>query len=646
MRRGPRVVLFLVALVAAAAVPWLISNQFYLLLLELVGVGAIVVLGLNLVLGYAGQVSLGHAALFGVGAYAAALLALRFDAPFPVGAVGAIAAAASVGVLLGVPSLRLSGAYLAMATMAFNLIAQRLAVNLVDLTGGPDGLTAIPPARLGPIVLDRRMHWYLILACGVGVYWLSANVIASRWGRALLAVREDELAAGASGVPVYRTKLTVFAVSAAFAGLGGALFAHLYRYVSPISFGLEASIEFLLAVLIGGPGRLVWPVVGVAIVTVVPQLPVLQRLQDYRLLVYGGLLLASVVVFRDGIGGWVARSKVKGAGQVGQVGQGGHVGQVVRETESEHLPPALGEGAGWSAGARTAYSGTRGPVRVDAEWLAELVGRRGDAHGEGGTVATDALELVAVGKRFGGVWALSDVSLTVEQGSVHGLIGPNGSGKTTAINVASGLIRPDSGVARLGGRDVTGWPAHRLAQAGVARTFQTVRLFGGLTVLENVMIGGQRHLGAPLAACMLHVPAERAAESEARQAATNLASALGLSGHLDIRADSLPAGLQRRVELARALALKPGLLLLDEPAAGLGEEELEELAVVVRTVGRAGVAILLVEHHVNFVVSTCDRLTALVHGRVLVTGEPSAVIADPHVLEAYLGSPKQPTAAG
>ncbi len=589
----------MLGLVAILATPWVVSNQFYLLLAELVGISMIVVTGLNLVLGYGGQVSLGHAALFGVGAYASALVTLRGEQGFVVGALAGAALAGLVGVLLGVPSLRLAGAYLAMATMAFNLIVQRLLVNWVALTGGPDGLVGIPPASIGPLIFDRRAHFYLVAVCAGLVTWLSANLVNSSHGRALLAVREDELAASSSGVAVYRAKLGAFGVSAVYAGLAGSLFAHLYRHISPASFGLETSLELLLAVLLGGAGSLGWPLVGAAIVTVLPQLPALQALQDLRLLVYGGLLLGSVALFRGGLAGVSAQ---------------------VRARWQMRSEPPRSDGARWSGAGES----------LDEAILRDLL-----ALDPG--VRSDPLELRGASKRFGGVVALDGIDLTLEPGSIHGLIGPNGSGKTTALNVASGQIAPDSGLVRVNGRAALGWPARRFAALGVARTFQSVRLFGQLSVLDNVLVGQHRLRRASLVGCMLSLPSERSADRSAVARAAALGVALGLGPYLERRADDLAHGLRRRVELARALALRPRWLLLDEPGAGLGDQQLEELATIVSVIKSCGVAVLLVEHQVDLVVRMCDRVTVLQEGRVIAAGAPLQVVSDPLVQEAYVG---------
>lgn len=573
------------ALLALLVAPWLIDNPFALLLLSATGVTFLAALGLDLVMGFAGQVSLGHAALLGVGAYTSAILTLKLGLPFAAGFLAAGLASGLVGLLLGIPSLRLAGPYLAMATMAFNLVVQRLLINWSELTGGPDGLPGLPPAAIGPVVFDRRTSLYLIAAVALGGLLIARNLARSRHGRALLAMRENELAASCLGVNLYRAKLLAFACSAVYAGFAGSLFAHLYGFISPISFGLETSLELLLAVLLGGPGTLTWPLAGALVVTVLPQLPALQSLQDFRLFAYGAILLASVIVMRRGFAGLVPTRHRPGGARV---------------TAADGAPPL-------------------GPLALPP------------------TAETPLLVLRGVRRRFGGVVALDGLDLAVVAGTVHGLIGPNGSGKTTALNVISGVYRPDAGEVLLDGRPVGGLSPNRLAKLGVARTFQNLRLFGELTVLENVQVGQHRWHRPPLLASLLGLPAARAQEAAAARAAALLAAWLGLGDVLHQPALDLPHGRQRRLELARALAARPRLLLLDEPAAGLSGTEIAELRTLIEQARAAGTTVLLVEHHLELVLDLCDRVTVLDRGRVIAEGPPAAVRADPRVAEAYLG---------
>jgi ABC-type branched-subunit amino acid transport system ATPase component len=398
-------------------------------------------------------------------------------------------------------------------------------------------------------------------------------------------VRDDELAAAALGVDLYRAKLLVFALSAVLAGFAGSLYAHVFRHVSPISFGIEASLEYLLAVILAGPGTLIWPLAGATFVTALPQLPALQSLQDLRVLVYGGLLLGAVLLLPRGLGGLVAA--------------GARPRPVEQEAEAVELPrPRLPAPAG-------------GPL----------------------------LELTGVTCRFGGVVALEQVDLVVQAGTIHGLIGPNGSGKTTAVNVVSGVLQPDGGCVRLDGRQVAGLAPHRLAELGAVRTFQNLRLFGELSVLDNIRVGLHTVLRASIPSVLLGLPAARRVERESSEQAAALGMRLGLGRQLKRPAGDLPHGLQRRLERARALAARPTLLLLDEPAAGLSQAELAELQAILGQAREAGVTIVLIEHHLDLVLELCDTVTVLDRGRVIATGRPDDVRRDPSVLAAYLGRP-------
>ncbi|MBI4493974.1 MAG: ATP-binding cassette domain-containing protein [Chloroflexi bacterium] len=606
----PRVPASAIAAGLAALAPLVVDNQFYLLLLELAGIFYIAALGLNLVLGYAGQVSLGHAALFGVGAYASAILTLKLGQPFVVGLVAAAASAAVAGLLLGIPSLRMAGPYLAMATMAFNLIVQKLLVNWTELTGGPDGLPGIPPAALGPLVFDRRTHLYLVLAVALLAYLLTRNLIASRYGRGWMALRDDETAAACTGVDLYGNKLLAFALSAVYAGLAGSLFAHLYRHISPSSFGLEASIDLLLVVILGGMGTVGWPLVGALLLTALPQLPALQALQDVRPLVYGAILLLAVLAFRRGLAGLFRDAETAQTRRRGDA--------ETRRTDGGGVSPR----PSISASPRPRVPASRTP-RVPAS----------------------GLELRGVSKRFGGMQALDGVDLVVRAGTIHGLIGPNGSGKTTLVNVVTGLLRPDGGRVHFGRQDVTGLPPHRIATLGIARTFQNIRLFAELPVLDNVLVGAHTWLRPSLPGALLGLPGARRAEAEARAAALALCASLGLGEVLEALPSSLAHGWQRRVELARALALRPRLVLLDEPAAGLAQEEVAELRQVILGLRDQGVTVLLIEHRMELVMDVCDVVTVLDNGRAIAEGPPAAVQSDARVVEAYLGPGRASVAA-
>jgi branched-chain amino acid transport system ATP-binding protein len=564
--------------VAALLLPLSTSNTYYLYLACSVGLLTIVAAGLNVLAGFAGQISLGHAGFYALGAYGAGLAATRLGWPLWAAVPAGMVLAAIVGAAVGAAALRVSGPYLAMVTIAFGIIVEHVLVEWVSLTGGPGGIFNIPKLTVGG-------SYWPIAGCAAAALWLTANLRASAWGRALLAVKSSEVAAESLGISAYLARTTAFTISAALAGLAGGLFALLNGYISPDSFTLQTSILFLLALLFGGLGSVAGPLVGGAALTLLPEL--LTGLADYRLILYGSLLLVSIYGLPAGV--------------VGAVGARGR-----RSAPDTGLPlPALSpEGRGVE---------TAGEVLLGVEGL---------------------------GVSFGGVVALADVTLTVPARGITAVIGPNGAGKTTLINLITGYYRPGAGEIRLAGEPIAGRAPHAVARLGVARTFQTAQPFDDLSVVENVMVGvaGAR-LGA-LGGALLHGPGTRRRERALRDRALQLLAVLGLAARAEEPAASLPAGLRRWLEIARALATEPRLLLLDEPAAGLSPTEIAELdsrLTALRSQG--GPAIVLVEHHMELVMAISDRISVLDYGRVIAAGAPATVRESPAVIEAYLGLP-------
>jgi branched-chain amino acid transport system ATP-binding protein/branched-chain amino acid transport system permease protein len=546
------------------------------------GLLVIITAGLNVLAGFTGQISLGHAGFYAIGAYAAALFTIKAGWNPALASLAAVALAAFIGAAVAGAALRVSGPYLAMVTIAFGIIVEGILVEWVSLTGGPGGVFNIPKPTL-------RASYWLILAVAALSLWLIANLRASAWGRACLAVRDSDVAAESLGLSAHYVRTVAFSVSAAFAGAAGALFAFLNGYISPDSFTLQASILYLLALLFGGMGFTAGPVVGGLVLTLLPEL--LTRLADYRLILYGGLLLLSIYWLPAGL-----------------------VGALTRGRPRRHLEAPV-----------TAAPVTETPRTAGAETAP--------------ATSDPLLRIEGVSVAFGGLAALAGVSLTVPPRGIHALIGPNGAGKTTLLNVLSGFIAPDVGSARLADRAIAGEPPHAIARLGVARTFQTAQLFAELTTLENVAVGvAGRRLGSVLAA-LLATPGARRRERVLAETAQALLAAMGLAEWADRPADALPAGLRRRMEIARALATRPRLLLLDEPAAGLSPAEIKGLDAQLTAVrDRGGPAIILVEHHMDLVMAISDRVTVLDDGRVIAGGSPEAVRRDPAVIEAYLGA--------
>ena len=572
----------------AAAMPLITSNTYYLYVAISVGLLTIVTAGLNVLVGFTGQTSLGHAGLYAFGAYTAALCVTRAGMGEWAAIAAAIAVTSVVGAAVAAAALRVSGPYLAMVTIAFGLIVEGVLIEWGSVTGGPGGIFNIPKPAL------RTHYWTVMLAVALAL-WLTANLRRSAWGRAFLAVKSSDVAAESLGLSSYYVRIAAFTVSAAFTGAAGALFTFLNGYISPDSFTLQTSILFLLALLFGGLGRVAGPVAGSLALTIMPEL--LTSLLDYRLILYGTLLLVSIYWLPEGVIGKVSKARRPGS-----------------RTPSPDPLPLPGRG-----------SKTSSPRRAKG---------RGEGQPHGPLLTAEGVSL-----SFGGVLALADADVAVDGGSIHAVIGPNGAGKTTLVNVLSGYYAPDSGRLALRGRRIDGLPPYAIARLGVARTFQTAQVFGGLSAKENVAVGvaGPR-LGSVLGA-LAGTPGARAREAAIRARAQALLEALGLGDAAEEPAESLAAGLRRKLEIARALATDPLLLMLDEPAAGLSPAEitaLDEQLTALRDEG--GPAVILVEHHMDLVMAVSDRITVLDYGRVIADGAPEAVRGDPAVIEAYLGS--------
>jgi ABC-type branched-subunit amino acid transport system ATPase component/ABC-type branched-subunit amino acid transport system permease subunit len=540
----------------------------------------VLVAGLNLVVGFAGQLAIGYVALLTLGAYGASVLVGKFDLNPFLALLGAGALGAAAGVIVGLPALRLRTFYFAMTTLGFATIMTQIALAWTSVTGG--GIGIIGPVLPAPF--DEAQGFYLFcLGLATLCTWMTVNVGRSRWGRAMVAVRDTEVAAESAGIGKPRLFITMFLFSGALAAIAGGLFATLQSYITPDAFTFDLSVLFFIAILVGGRGSVLGPLLGTIILTWLPEFAA--PLVAWSTFLYAALLLAIVLVAPGGIAALLDFKNRK-------------------PLESDRS------------------------VAVRAELLGPLLARHAEA---------PVLRLKDIHLSFGGVRAIDGLDLDLRPGEVHGLIGPNGSGKTTTLNVICGFYVPQRGTATLGDAPLPmGEPLLR-AGLGLARTFQTPRIVGESSVLDNVMIGGTLSGRASFMEAALSLPRSRAEETALRERALQCLRAVGLDGLSDVRADRLQHSELRFLEIARALMLNPAFLLLDEPAAGLTAEEMWRLGDLVREMARAGIGVMLVEHHAELIFAVCDRVTVLNLGKTLAAGTPAEVRSHKEVVSAYLG---------
>ena len=649
-RRWPLGVVLLGALLGVAL---LTQNPYYMRLFIWYGaIYALIVAGLNVLTGATGQVSLGHVALFAIGAYVSGWLGVA-KLPWAICALAAVACAAAGGLLIGAPALRLKGAYLALATLAFALVVLQLLEALpkaLDIPGGDAAVLGVPRPAFGSLVPRTEAQYYVFAVLVAAPFvWVSRNVFWSATGRQLQAVRDDEYAARALGISVYPAKLSAFVFSAACAGLAGALFASMNGNVFRNDFTQVDSLRYVVALLIGGLAAPVAGPVWGALATVGLTYVGQTYFQDKQALLTAVVFLGVLALFPRGIGGLLRRTPLArwlpGPGPTlvaaGVLRRGGTLADVERLAHSD---------AGADAAAAAALAGPPPPsppsgAALPAGPLFGVPPRKPDDTGRPvpawGPVALDdrpaLLDVTQVSKRFGGVQAVDGVSFTVRAGSIHVLMGPNGSGKSTVLDLVTGLTRTDSGRVNLASRDITGLAAHRRARAGIARTFQEIRLFGSLTALENCMVGvPTRHR---VLTQVLRVPGARDEDARHAAEALDILEAWGLGEFAGRPASALSYGQRKMLELARAASRHPQILLVDEPSAGLNPRWVAAMVDALSGLRDAGLTLLVVEHHQDVIADLADTVTVLDQGRVIAEGPPAYVQRLPTVLDVYLGTP-------
>jgi len=543
----------------------------------------VLVSGLNLVVGFAGQIAIGWVALLTLGAYTTSVLAagnvLPELSPYLALAIAAVVGAV-FGLIIGLPALRLRTFYFAITTLGFATIVTQVALAWQSVTGGGVGVA-------GPIFPEPfSSQWgfyYFCFGLAAICTWMTGNVAASRFGRALTAIRDSEVAAEASGISKPALLGPVFLFSGAVAAVAGGLFAALQSYITPDAFTLDLSILFFIAILIGGRGSILGPLLGTILLTVLPEFAA--PLVAWSTFLYAVLLLVIVLAMPGGI---------------------------AEILDFKNRKPLESGRA----------------IVPRPELLARLLGAPANA---------GALTLEQLAVSFGGVRAIDNLDLEIRPGQVHGLIGPNGSGKTTTLNVISGYYAQQHGAVRLNGVALPLFARHRRAQMRIARTFQTPRLVGSASVLQNVMIGGTIDGEGTFVESLLSLPRHRRDEIMLRDTAMLALAAVGLERLAAVRADRLQHSELRFTEIARALMLRPAFLLLDEPAAGLSAEEIRRLGALLLAIARAGTGVLLVEHHADLIFDICHHVTVLNLGKILAAGTPAEIQSHREVVSAYLG---------
>jgi branched-chain amino acid transport system permease protein len=626
-----------------ATIPLLVVNPYALGLLTLLAIYGILLIGLDVTVGYLGQVNLAHVAFLGLGAYTSGLVVTKLG----FGLAPALAASMAVGLLLGgllaLPALRLEGPQFALATLSFAALSTTALNELESLTGGAQGLSLTRPPVWGHVLTPPLFYW-LCMALLAAVWMLMRNLLASQWGRAFEALRDSPIATDAMGVGTYRHKVAAFALGSGLGGLAGGLYAFNFQYLQPQSYTYDLMIILLLGVVLGGRKSLWGAFVGASVIVLLPNL--LSNRHLFQLISGLGFAMALAA----GLRGLVKKTTRPFQALAPVVAMGILVvgGLIVENTEDWRkaifalmlfsVVVGLPEGLMGFLALFLAklFRVPHAPLPEPSDIETILPPRTADG--------LPLLVLEDLKRYFGGVKAVDGLSMTIRAGSIHGLIGPNGSGKSTVVNVISGLYTPTSGRTLLRGAALPTGSLFRVAQAGVARTFQNLQLFGELTALENVMVALKGVYRAPLPLVLLGLarPEERQAQADA----LCLLNRIGLKDQALVKAKDLTYGAQRFLEVARALARKPDLLILDEPAAGLAHPDVVQLIEIIKRVHHRGISILLIEHHMDVVSELCDIVTVLDGGKVIAEGTPDAVKRHPKVVEAYLGQPPEPDIPG
>lgn len=574
-----------IGLAVVASIPFMDVNQFWIFFITVTLTQAIVLASLNITLGYAGLISLGHNALYAIGGYATAYFTVSRGVPVWAGIVLGTAFGALAGMALALTTFRARAVYFGIITLAFLFLTAET-VSKWPALGGFRGFPNIEGLSIGGFRFDRNAYFWFALGVFVVTMFLLQQLSSSALGRSFVAIRENEPAAASLGISPFGTKVLNLGLSGALAGLGGALFAHLAGGIFPEAASFTNALRLFVAIVVGGTGTFAGPLAGIAVIATIDRFTV--NWTTAQPIIFSLMLVGSLAVMRLGIVGTVLTSRF------------GRFFLRVPE-----LPA---------------------PSETDEPVTAPPKSRK-----------RNILEVRGLEKRFDGVQALAGVDIKVKRGTIHGLIGPNGSGKSTFVNCVSGTFPNDGGRIDFDGQAIDRPKPHAMARRGMVRIFQHSETFGRLLVVQNVQMGLHLRADRNLLRCMLPLPSRRRSERQLIARSLRILEAAGLAHRAMSPVGSLPYGEQRLLEIARAVAAEPKLLILDEPATGLTSTELGRLSALLRTLRDHGVTILLIEHNMEFVMGLVDAITVLERGTVIAAGEPDLIQRDETVIEAYLG---------